>query len=42
MVIYEIAKDETGKRIDLTNEQQRKAVAEITTTQQLKSLFDKM
>jgi hypothetical protein len=42
MVIYESATDETGKRIDLTNENQRKVVAEITTTQQLKSLFDKM
>jgi type III restriction enzyme len=42
MVIYESAKDDVGRRIDLTNESVRKKVAQITTTQQLRSLFDEM
>jgi type III restriction enzyme len=39
MVIYESAKDDVGKRIDLTDEKLRKRVSQLTTTQQLRSLF---
>lgn len=42
MVIYESAKDEVGKRIDLTDEKLRKRVSQLTTTQQLRSLFEEM
>jgi type III restriction enzyme len=42
MVIYERANDDSGKRIDLTDENLRKKVAQITTTQQLRSLFEEM
>jgi len=42
MVVYENAKDEVGKRIDLTDEKLRKRVAQLTTTQQLRSLFEEM
>lgn len=42
MVIYENAKDEVGKHIDLTDEKLRKRVAQLTTTQQLRSLFEEM
>jgi type III restriction enzyme len=42
MVIYESAKDEVGKRIDLTDEKLRKRIAQITTTQQLRSIFEEM
>jgi len=42
MVIYESANDEVGKRIDLTDEKLRKRVSQLTTTQQLRSLFEEM
>lgn len=42
MVIYESARDEVGKRIDLTDEKLRNRVAQLTTTQQLRSLFEEM
>ena len=42
VVIYESAKDEVGKRIDLTDEKLRKKVSQLTTTQQLRSLFEEM
>jgi len=42
MVIYENSKDGVGKRIDLTNETLREKVAQMTTTQQLRSLFEEM
>jgi type III restriction enzyme len=42
IVIYENAKHEVGKRIDLTDERLRKRVAQLTTTQQLRSLFEEM
>ena len=42
MVIYESAKDDVGKRIDLTDEKLRKRVSQLTMTQQLRSLFEEM
>ena len=42
MVIFENPKDETGKRIDLTNGTLRKRVAQLTTISQLKSLFEEV
>lgn len=42
MVIYERANDEAGKHIDLTDEKLREKVSQLTTTQQLRSLFKEM
>ncbi|WP_298346679.1 hypothetical protein [Ferrimicrobium sp.] len=42
MVIYKSSKDAVGKRIDLTDEKLRQRVAQLTATQQLRNLFDKI
>ena len=39
MVLYESADDQTGKRLDLTDEDVRMRVAAVTTREQLKALF---